>query len=362
MNLHSNYTGITPVPGIVSVSLHLGGHASASGYDRLLDYISNHAIRPISSTSLTQRILTWTLKSLASGSGSMWYHRQDMMSELNAAIHWLRHNGLIFHFLYGENSYRYLGKLKSFGSRNYIVCTYHTPPEKFSEIVRDRRHLSQIDAAIVVSTMQEEFFSELIGPDRVFYIPHGIDVEYYRPGQKLLNQGDQLRCLFVGSHLRDLDTLVDTTRRLADSNKAHFTIVSRPENLGMFSGIANVTVLSGINDDELLTLYQASDLLVLPLLDCTANNSLLEAMACGLPVVTTDLQGVRDYVTEDFALLIQKGNAAQFAEAITHLEHDRHRLPAMAMSSRLHALVFRWESVASRMMEIYRHIGLQEAR
>jgi glycosyltransferase involved in cell wall biosynthesis len=48
-------------------------------------------------------------------------------------------------------------------------------------------------------------------------------------------------------------------------------------------------------------LYNDSRLLFLPLIDATANNSLLEASACGVPVITSDLPAVREYTDDSFA-------------------------------------------------------------
>lgn len=71
-----------------------------------------------------------------------------------------------------------------------------------------------------------------------------------------------------------------------------------------------------MSEEDLLVAYRQADLLALPLKDCTANNSILEAMACGLSVVTTDIGGIRDYVDDTCALLSARGDAEEMAKNI----------------------------------------------
>ena len=51
----------------------------------------------------------------------------------------------------------------------------------------------------------------------------------------------------------------------------------------------NTRCHAGLSDEQLLALYQSADIGVMPVIDCTANNGLLEMMATGLPVVMTDI-------------------------------------------------------------------------
>ncbi len=335
------------------VTLRMQNHASASGYDRLQDYIDAYRIQPPDRLSIPQRALAKALSPMTAHSGSRWYHRNNLISELHAASKWVQGDGQVFHFLYGENSFRYLGILKQLGRKNSIVCTYHTPPEKFSQVVKNRKHLARVDAAIVVSTMQMEFLSEIIGPERVFFVRHGINVDYFKPLEKMPVEREELQCLFVGTHLRDFETLSQTAKFVSSNKRLRFTVVTRSDNASYFSRLDNVQFLSGVDDDELLQLYQYSDLLVFPLLDCTANNSLLEAMACGLPILTTDLQGVRDYVSEESAILTPKGDSRELADALLALECDRDRLRKMGRASRANAMELRWETIAARTNQIY---------
>jgi glycosyltransferase involved in cell wall biosynthesis len=331
----------------------MSNHAAASGYDRLQDYIPSIQVSTRRQLTVSQRVTARLLRFMTKRSGSRWYHRQNLIGELEAAKLWFAARGRVFHFLYGENSYRYLGVLKALGARNSIVCTYHVPPDKFSEGVAARKHIERLDAAIVVARIQLDTFAPFVGADRVFFVPHGIDVDHFKPMARSAVTPGELKCLFVGTHLRDLDTLAAAIRLMSAERDLHFVVVTRRANFAKFDGLDAVECLSGVSDDSLLGLLRQSDLLVFPLLDCTANNTLLEAMACGLPIVTTDLPGVRDYVSKDCAILTPKGDAGRLAEAVLGLKRDRIRLAAMAAASRLRAMDFRWENVARQTAEIY---------
>ena len=93
-----------------------------------------------------------------------------------------------------------------------------------------------------------------------------------------------------------------------------------------FKGLTNVELHSSINDKSLLRLYQSAQILLLPLLDCTANNALLEGMACGLPVVTTDLPAIKDYVNDDCSILAPKGDSKALAMPLSRYLKTRKNL------------------------------------
>ena len=61
-------------------------------------------------------------------------------------------------------------------------------------------------------------------------------------------------------------------------------------NHGHFEKLHNLKLLSGIDDSELLNLYQTCGVLFLPLNGFTANNALLEGASCGCPVVVASDQ------------------------------------------------------------------------
>lgn len=100
-------------------------------------------------------------------------------------------------------------------------------------------------------------------------------------------------------------------------------------------------------------MYQRSDLMVLPLTDATANNSILEAMACGVPIVSTELAGVRDYVDAACAVLVPTKDPERLARAILDLRGDDGQRQAMRGASRLRAEAFAWTRIAERTLEVY---------
>ena len=153
---------------------------------------------------------------------------------------------------------------------------------------------------------------------------------------------------------RDFETLAETVRLLNSQVKEfRLSIVTSPEFHHIFQGIDNIELCSGISDEKLLSLYQNSDLLALPLLDGTANNSLLEAMACGLPIVSTDLPGIRDYVNDACAQLAPTSDPNAVQKVSLYLKDNKIVRKKMAQASRNRSLEFSWSKIAAKIREVY---------
>jgi glycosyltransferase involved in cell wall biosynthesis len=137
-------------------------------------------------------------------------------------------------------------------------------------------------------------------------------------------------------------------------NDTEFIIVGDPIYERQFAGLENVRYLYGIPDSELLLLYQSSDILLLPLKDATACNALLEGLSCALPIIVTDVGGVRDYVDETCAILTPPGDAEAMTEHLLGLLRDEQQRYKIGRSARRRAVErFRWALIAERVREIY---------
>ncbi len=110
--------------------------------------------------------------------------------------------------------------------------------------------------------------------------------------------------------------------------------------------------------------YRTADVFALPSDFDNSPNVVLEAMAAGIPVVATDVGGLRDYITPpDNGILVAKGSRAELAAALSLLLDDRPRAAAIGRRNR-EAVVrtFSWPVSAARMLAVYERIVREHAR
>ena len=132
-----------------------------------------------------------------------------------------------------------------------------------------------------------------------------------------------------------------------------FRIVAVKESLERFRELPNVELYSGIDDDALRQLYRDSHIGLLPLQDSTANNALLEMMACGLPIVVTRVGSVEDYITDDCCSICPDNRPEGIIRLLRELEQAPEERQRLGMAARQRGLEFSWPRTADRMAEVY---------
>ena len=91
----------------------------------------------------------------------------------------------------------------------------------------------------------------------------------------------------------------------------------------------------------------------MPLTDATANNGILESMACGLPMVVSDVGAVRDYVNQESAFILPAFNARIMAEKIIELLSNHAQRDKISQQARIQSLKFAWPKIIERLQNVY---------
>ena len=342
---------------IYVISNKIGHHSEHSGYNRLIDYLDPLTKQIVVEEAgySAQMIYHMIRKNI----GKDWYSPRSLRAEARILKNCFHSGKALYHFMYGEDDFRYAGWAKRINKDIRIVSTYHQPPAIFETVVRSRKHMKSLDAIIALGSNQVPFFEDLLGAEHIFLVPHGIDTDFFRPSNKLTEPKKRKTCLFVGQWLRDFRCLRDVIRIIADKNtNILFEIITPESNRKELDDLDTIKIEFNVSENSLLTSYQNADIMVLPLTDCTANNSILEAMASGLPLVTTDIGGIRDYVNETCAFLTPQGDAETMASKVLLLAEDEALRLQLSVAAREKAVgEFAWTIVANRISEVYKIIA-----
>ena len=276
-----------------------------------------------------------------------WYKVSDLNAELAAFGRCLAGRLDMVHFLDGEHSVQFLPRaLDALGSRVLTVASFHQPPDLLEELL-DPAALRGLDHVVLMSPSQISYFERHLPAAKVSVILHGVDADFFHPAPRRPRRSAP-RCITVGHWLRDWSVVHAVADRLPG---VEFHVVS-PRETGL-GGLANVILHPSVDDETLAELYRQADLLFLPLLDSTANNSLLEGLASGLPTVTSDLAAVRAYVGGDEAILAPVSDASAAAAAVTRVLNDPLLHARMSAAARARAETLAWRRVAARHEALY---------
>jgi glycosyltransferase involved in cell wall biosynthesis len=112
--------------------------------------------------------------------------------------------------------------------------------------------------------------------------------------------------------------------------------------------------LGVVNDRRLPALYNAAEVLVMPTTELEMfGMAVVEALACGTPVVASDHGGLKETAPERCGARFPPGDSRALARALRDLLADDARREACADAARQHAMRFAWARVAAQLDPVY---------
>lgn len=225
-------------------------------------------------------------------------------------------------------------------------------------------------SAVIVSSadVRQRVLALGIDPSRVRFVPQGVDCQAFRPsGDRLPGEGGW-RLLYLGRFdpSKGVGVLLEAMARLrAKGRPVGLRLVGGSPMSGTGAlfrqqveelGLAGVVELCGEVPWTLVPQeISKADLLVLPSFYDSFGIVLIEAMACGLPVVATRCGGPEELVPPEAGELVPVADPEALAQAIARVLDRYASYDRKAIRSRIERL-YDYRGLASRIADIYREV------
>ena len=253
----------------------------------------------------------------------------------------------------GENQYGGILSHAAPAIRSRLIVCFHQPPSWWRLHWRDANLLDGLGGIVSLCEEQRNYFVSLtLTP--VTLIRHGVSLDFFTPSDR--RPDGPPRLLVVGHWLRDFDTLAASVELVWQSHpqvEVECVIPPIARNAPALLRLARdsrVRWHAGISAEKLRDLYRQATLLFLPLLDASANNSIVEALACGLPIVSSKVGGITEYVPENCGTLCPAGAACEHAETVVGMLQAPDRLAHSRRACRQYAIdELDWRKSADRL-------------
>lgn len=198
----------------------------------------------------------------------------------------------------------------------------------------------------------------------IVVIPNGIDTQTYHPATQPRTAGP-IHLLSVGRLIarKRIDWLIDAVgAALRQGLDVRLNIVGdgnllaelRHKAAGL--GLAGKVVFMGLVERQRMPeVYRANDIFVMASRHEGMSNAMLEAIASGLPVITTACEGVEELVGDN-GILVSYPDVQEFVNAVRSIASDPDKYAAMSKAGLAIAEKFSWSNVAERYVQYYGQI------
>ncbi len=280
------------------------------------------------------------------------YSSLSVALEYNAFIKFIRNDIKLVHYWFGDHDYYYGYWFKRlFGAK--VVINLFFSIEELQRRMPNKVHLQNADLITCSGKAQLEYLKQFIDEDKLAYLPLGVDTNFFTlPVNNNYRDKDLIIC--IGNNRRDYRILKKVYLRLK-SIKPNIKLKLAGSKPGQpfFAELPEVEFLPFLNDHKFRKLYRKASLLVLPLLEGGSSQTLNEALACGLPVITNNFPNLSDYTKTKAVIQYSPGDYIGMTNACLNVLNDKKKHIEMSNEARRHILKYDFFKIKQQLISIY---------
>ncbi|MDO8473598.1 MAG: glycosyltransferase [Dehalococcoidia bacterium] len=265
-----------------------------------------------------------------------------------------------------------LGRLKT--------LNHETEPEPELRLSTEERVVRQADRVLALTEIEKSQLIALYGTEanRISVVPGGIDLGVFRRhnrdnARKALGlDTDERIVLYVGrmEPLKGVDILIKALAQMSGVERLRCLAVggnsnddgevAELRNLAESAGVASrMTFLGPVEHEKLPLYYSAAEVTAVPSRYESFGLVALESLACGTPVVASDVGGLPTIVRDGHnGLLVPRFEPSGFAASLSRVLLDSSLRNCLSARATATTGEFSWGGIVPRILDLYREMAL----
>jgi len=200
--------------------------------------------------------------------------------------------------------------------------------------------------------------------EKLVFIPTGVDTDKFSPGKSDIKK--KLKCknlvIFWGrlGYQKNIPLLIKAFKKIKTTD-TKLVIAGKGPDARKLKSLAgdnkNVVFAGYLPDDELLDYIRGADLAVLPSRGESWGSVIGEAMACELPVISSDVGKAKEFIGDDRGIILKDETVEELTEKIDYLLTDKELAKEMGKKARKMIVEnYKWGKTVQETAELYKAV------
>lgn len=342
---------------IVQEFCKLGHEITVISPQKKVFFSENFALKGDLAKVYIPSVLTFSAKKILFFNSYIFSHFQKK-SKVKYTV---RKNNITFDLVYchfiQSGLYAY-SALKKYNKPFFVAVGENNMMHIVKSWYSDRFYFSFIDNVkgfiAVSSIIREKLINELfIHENKIIVEPNCVDLYHYRPLDKEKTRAElaiplnTFIVIFVGRATEDkgFSTLINAVKDLSEVK-----LILLGDN---FNGVKakNILFKGRVSRDEMPKYMSSADVFILPTKHEGSSNAIIEAMACGLPIVSSNISEVKQQCDESFSFLLDPNDINGYTQAIEYLRLNNEVRFNMSVNSLVKSKKYDLKQRASRILD-----------
>jgi glycosyltransferase involved in cell wall biosynthesis len=241
-----------------------------------------------------------------------------------------------------------------------VACMVYVAEKVIPLVYRDCTFVA------VSPSTRDDLVARGVAQERIRVIPNGLDHTHYHDRGRVLDARPTLLVLGRVEFYKRIDLVLQAVQRLVaqipdvqllvvGDGRARAALERRAVELRIRE---HVTFTGFVTEAEKVAHIRRAHVVVTTSEKEGWGLTVLEANACGLPAIASDVPGLRDAVRDgDTGVLVPHGDVARLTDALGRLLHDRTYQQRLSAGARRWAAEFSWENSAAEIADVIEAIG-----